>query len=46
LRDLAKLLAVGQLTISLAKTYGLVDAADALASVVSGRAGGAVALAL
>jgi NADPH:quinone reductase-like Zn-dependent oxidoreductase len=46
LRDLAKLLASGQLTISLAETYGLDNAADALASVVSGRAGGAVALAL
>ena len=44
LRELAQLLEVGQLKISLARTYGLLDAADALATVVSGRAGGAVAL--
>jgi NADPH:quinone reductase-like Zn-dependent oxidoreductase len=46
LRDLAQLLAAGQLAISPAKTYGLVDAGEALATVVSGRAGGAVALVL
>lgn len=46
LRDLAPLFAAGQLKVSLAQTYGLLDAAEALASVVSGRAGGAVALAL
>jgi NADPH:quinone reductase-like Zn-dependent oxidoreductase len=46
LGNLAQLLAVGQLQISPAMTYGLLDAADALATVVSGRAGGAVALAL
>src|SRR4051812_20496380 len=46
LRDLAGLLAAGRLDISPATTYGLPDAADALATVVSGRAGGAVALAL
>jgi NADPH:quinone reductase-like Zn-dependent oxidoreductase len=44
LRDLAQLLGAGQLEISLAMSYGLLDAADALATVVSGRAGGAVAL--
>jgi NADPH:quinone reductase-like Zn-dependent oxidoreductase len=44
LRDLAGLLAAGQLSISLAVTHGLRDAAGALESVVSGRAGGAVAL--
>ena len=46
LRKLAQLLAGGQLEISLALTHGLLDAADALATVVSGRAGGAVALTL
>jgi NADPH:quinone reductase-like Zn-dependent oxidoreductase len=46
LRDLARLLAAGRLDISPATTYSLADAADALATVVSGRAGGAVALAL
>ena len=46
LRDLAQLLAAGQLTISLAMTRGLSDAAGALESVVRGAAGGAVALAL
>ena len=45
LRDLAQLLAAGQLTISLAMTRGLSDAAGALESVVGGGAGGAVALA-
>jgi hypothetical protein len=45
LRDLAQLLAAGQLGISLAITRGLPDAAGALETVVSGRAGGAVALA-
>ena len=46
LRDLAQLLADGRLTISVASTYALLDAPDALARAVSGRAGGAVALAL
>jgi NADPH:quinone reductase-like Zn-dependent oxidoreductase len=46
LRDLAGLLAAGRLDIAPATTYGLPDAAEALATVVSGRAGGAVALAL
>jgi hypothetical protein len=46
LRKRAQLLAVGQLAISLALTDGLPDAADALATIVSGRAGGAVALTL
>jgi NADPH:quinone reductase-like Zn-dependent oxidoreductase len=46
LRDLARLLAAGRLDISRATTYGLADASDALAAVVSGRAGGAVALLL
>ena len=46
LRDLAQLLAAGQLSISLAITRGLPDAAAALETVVSARAGGAVALAL
>jgi NADPH:quinone reductase-like Zn-dependent oxidoreductase len=41
---LAGLLAAGHLEISVARSYELVDAADALATVVSGRAGGAVAL--
>ena len=46
LGGLARLLAAGQLEISVATTYELLDAADALATVVSGRAGGAVALTL
>src|SRR3954470_435839 len=46
LRDLARLLEAGRLDMSRATTYRLRDAADALASVVNGRAGGAVALAL
>jgi NADPH:quinone reductase-like Zn-dependent oxidoreductase len=46
LGSLAQLLAVGQLQISPPMIYGLLDAADALATVVSGRAGGPVALAL
>jgi NADPH:quinone reductase-like Zn-dependent oxidoreductase len=45
LRDLAQLLAAGQLTIALAMTRRLSDAAGALETVVSGGAGGAVALA-
>ena len=46
LDGLARLLAAGQLEISVATSYELLDAADALATVVSGRAGGAVALTL
>ena len=46
LGGLARLLAAGQLEISVATSYELRDAADALATVVSGRAGGAVALTL
>ena len=46
LRSLAPLLGDRQLPISVAITYGLRDAAEALARVVSGRAGGAVALKL
>jgi NADPH:quinone reductase-like Zn-dependent oxidoreductase len=46
LDGLGRLLAVGQLEISLATSYELRDAAEALATVVSGRAGGAVALTL
>jgi NADPH:quinone reductase-like Zn-dependent oxidoreductase len=46
LDGLGRLLAAGQLEISLANSYELRDAADALATVVSGRAGGAVALTL
>ena len=46
LRELARLLDAGRLDISRPTTYGLPDAADALATVVSGRAGGPVALAL
>jgi NADPH:quinone reductase-like Zn-dependent oxidoreductase len=46
LRRLAPLLGDGQLSISVAITYGLRDAAKALATVVSGSAGGAVALRL
>jgi NADPH:quinone reductase-like Zn-dependent oxidoreductase len=46
LSGLARLLAAGQLEISVAASYELHDAAEALATVVSGRAGGAVALTL
>jgi NADPH:quinone reductase-like Zn-dependent oxidoreductase len=46
LDGLGRLLAAGQLEISVAMSYELRDAADALATVVSGRAGGAVALTL
>jgi NADPH:quinone reductase-like Zn-dependent oxidoreductase len=46
LDGLGRLLAAGQLEISVATSYELLDAADALATVVSGRADGAVALAL
>jgi NADPH:quinone reductase-like Zn-dependent oxidoreductase len=46
LGGLARLLAAGQLEIAIATSYELHDAADALATVVSGRAGGAVALTL
>jgi NADPH:quinone reductase-like Zn-dependent oxidoreductase len=46
LGGLAGLLAAGQLEISVAATYALGDAADALATVVGGTAGGAVALTL
>ena len=46
LGGLARLLAAGQLEISVATSYELLDAADALATVVSGRAVGAVALTL
>jgi len=46
LRNLAQLLADGQLEVSVGMTYGLLDAADALAKAVSGRAGGAVVLRL
>jgi NADPH:quinone reductase-like Zn-dependent oxidoreductase len=46
LHDLAQLLAARQLEISLARTYALNDAAQALATAVKGAAGGAVALAL
>ena len=46
LGGLARLLAAGQLEISVAKSYQLAAAADALATMVSGRAGGAVALTL
>jgi len=46
LRNLAQLLAEGQLEVSVGTTYGLLDAAEALAKAVSGRAGGAVALTL
>jgi NADPH:quinone reductase-like Zn-dependent oxidoreductase len=45
LRALARLLADGQLKVAVARSYGLPEAADALATVVSGRAAGAVALA-
>ncbi len=43
---LGRLLAAGQLAISVATSYELRDAAAALATVVSGRAAGAVALTL
>jgi NADPH:quinone reductase-like Zn-dependent oxidoreductase len=43
---LGRLLATGQLTISVATSYELRDAAAALATVVGGRADGAVALTL
>jgi NADPH:quinone reductase-like Zn-dependent oxidoreductase len=46
LDGLGRLLATGQLGISVGVSYELPDAADALATVVSGRAGGAVALTL
>lgn len=46
LRNLAQLLADGQLKVSVGITYGLLDAAGALAKAVSGRAAGAVALTL
>jgi NADPH:quinone reductase-like Zn-dependent oxidoreductase len=46
LDGLGRLLGTGQLEISVAKSYELLDAADALAMVASGRAGGAVALTL
>jgi NADPH:quinone reductase-like Zn-dependent oxidoreductase len=46
LSGLARLLADGQLEISVAASHELVDAADALATVVSGTAGGAVVLRL
>ena len=46
LRRLAQLLANRQLEISVAITYGLRDAAEALSTAVSGRPGGAVALTL
>src|SRR3954447_8085742 len=45
LRDLGRLLEARRLDISRPTSYGMPDAADALATVVSGRAGGAVALA-
>lgn len=46
LRDLALLLADGRLTVSVAATSGLLDAAGALARALSGQAGGAIALVL
>ena len=46
LDGLGRLLAAGQLEISVAMSYERLDAADALAKVVSGRADGAVAHAL
>jgi NADPH:quinone reductase-like Zn-dependent oxidoreductase len=46
LRNLAQMLADGQLKVSVGITYGLLDAADALAKALSGRAAGAVALTL
>jgi NADPH:quinone reductase-like Zn-dependent oxidoreductase len=44
LGSLARLLAAGELEISVATSYELRDAADALATAVGGRAGGAIAL--
>jgi NADPH:quinone reductase-like Zn-dependent oxidoreductase len=46
LDGLGRLLGTGPLEISVAMSYELPDAVDALATVVSGRAGGAVALTL
>src|SRR4051812_27134485 len=46
LGGLARLLAAGQLEISVATSFELLDAADALATVVSGRAGGAIVITL
>jgi NADPH:quinone reductase-like Zn-dependent oxidoreductase len=46
LRSLVQLLAERQLMVSVGLTYGILDAARALAEAVSGRAGGAVALTL
>lgn len=46
LRNLSQLLADGQLKVSVGITCGLLEAADALAKAISGRAGGAVALTL
>jgi NADPH:quinone reductase-like Zn-dependent oxidoreductase len=46
LQKLAQLLETGALEISVASTYALRDAASALSSAASGRAGGAVALTL
>ena len=46
LEGLGRLLAAGQLEVSVATSHELLDAADALATVVSGRAGGAVVLTL
>jgi NADPH:quinone reductase-like Zn-dependent oxidoreductase len=46
LRSLAQLLANGRLAVSVASTYPLDDAADALAAAVGGRAAGAVAITL
>jgi NADPH:quinone reductase-like Zn-dependent oxidoreductase len=46
LSGLARLLAAGQLESSVATSFELVEAAHALATVVSGSAGGAVALTL
>jgi NADPH:quinone reductase-like Zn-dependent oxidoreductase len=46
LRRLAQLLDDPQFEISIAATYGIADAAAALANAASGRAGGAVALTL
>jgi len=46
LTDLAQLLADGRLMVPVGITYGLPEAADALARAVSGQAGGPVALVL
>jgi hypothetical protein len=46
LGGLAALLATGQLEMAIAASYEPHDAADALATAVGGRAGGAVALTL